>query len=129
MLGATRRSGGLKMIVRQLHDSLLTGHRLGEILITAMSLMLLISIITGLVTYRRFWRGFFRMPPRHQGARGWWAGLHRLTALWSLPFLIVVCLTGFYYLISILGVPIGSLSRTSGDHRAQCKASCRVQRG
>ena len=107
VLGATRRSGGLKMIVRQLHDSLLTGHRLGEILITTMSLMLLISIITGLVTYRRFWRGFFRMPPRHQGARGWWAGLHRLTALWSLPFLIVVCLTGFYYFITILGVPLG----------------------
>ena len=104
VLGVTGRKNGLKMIVRTFHDSLFTGHRLGLLAATSTSLLLLTFIVTGLVTYRRFWRGFFRAPPRHLGPRAWWAGLHRLTALWSLPFLIVMCLTGFYYFINAVGV-------------------------
>ncbi len=103
VLGTTSRTNSLKEIVRTFHDSLFTGHRLGLLAVTATSLLLLAFIVTGLVTYRRFWRGFFRAPPRHLGPRAWWAGLHRLAALWSLPFLIVICLTGFYYFINAAG--------------------------
>lgn len=121
VLGVTSRKNGLKMIVRTFHDSLFTGHRLGLLAVTATSLLLLTFIFTGLVTYRRFWRGFFRAPPRHLGPRAWWAGLHRLTALWSLPFLIVMCLTGFYYFINAVGVwPVhypATTNATEREHR------------
>lgn len=113
VLGSTPRLSGLNPIIRGIHDSLLTGHRLGVLVVSSASVFLLISIITGLISYRRFWRGFFRAPPRHMGARGWWGGLHRLTVLWALPFLIVITLTGLFYFITAIGIPAGAYPKAA----------------
>ncbi|SLN75908.1 PepSY-associated TM helix domain-containing protein [Ruegeria meonggei] len=113
VLGSTPRLSGLNPIIRGIHDSLLTGHRLGVLLVSSASVFLLISIITGLISYRRFWRGYFRPPPRHMGTRGWWGGLHRLTVLWALPFLIVITLTGLFYFITAIGVPSGTYPKAA----------------
>ncbi len=106
VLGATSRGNAVMPVIRAFHDGLLTGNWVGRLLATSTALALLVSIVTGLITYRQFWRGFFRMPSRHLGPRGWWGGLHRLTALWALPFLIVICLTGLYYFLESAGVPL-----------------------
>ena len=102
---ATGTSGqtDIRRIIFEFHSSFLTEHRLGNLLMTAFSLPLLLFIVTGLITYRRFWKGFFRLPSRQTGARGWWGGMHRLVMLWALPFLIVMGLTSGYYLIGALG--------------------------
>ena len=84
ILGITS-SSGLRKFFFEYHASMMTGHRIGGIIASGMSILLLSFLVTGLVTYPRFWRGLFRAPPRHLGSRAWWAGLHRLIAVWILP--------------------------------------------
>lgn len=91
--------------IRSFHDSFLTGRRLGAIATSSLSIFLLGLLIAGMVTYRRFWRGFLRLPPRHAGARGWWGGLHRLAGVWCLPFLTIIGLTGLMFLFDNLVQP------------------------
>lgn len=94
---------GLGDVILEIHANFLTGHRIGALLASGFSFILLGFLISGMISYRRFWRGFFRLPPRHQGARGWWGGLHRLSAVWSLPFLLIIALTGLYFFAQTLG--------------------------
>lgn len=89
-------------VVRELHDSFLTRQHIGGIIVCTASLFILIFLITGAITYRRFWRGFFRWPSRKRGRRMFWSDVHRLTAVWSLPFLLIIALTGVYYLLDRL---------------------------
>ncbi|WP_217350499.1 PepSY domain-containing protein [Ruegeria sp. HKCCD7255] len=93
-----------KEILRSFHDSLLTRHVVGTLVVTLAAPIMIILIITGLISYRRFWRGFFRWPKREMNARSYWGGMHRLTALWSLPFLVVVALTSLYYFAAVLSL-------------------------
>ena len=58
------RDGGFRDILRDLHDTFLTTKRPIFILISATSVLLLYQIVSGLITYRRFWKGFFRWPKR-----------------------------------------------------------------
>jgi uncharacterized iron-regulated membrane protein len=101
VLGVTGMAS-LRNILNDFHVDLLTGSRIGTIVNSAFSVFLMFFIITGLITYRRFWKGFFRWPTRLLDARAWWGGVHRLTALWVFPFLIVVAVTGFYFFIGAL---------------------------
>lgn len=91
---------GVKAALRAFHDSLFSGHIIGRLAVTAFAFALLVSIVTGLISYRRFWRGAFRLPDRRRGPRGWWGGMHRLLAVWSIPFLLVMALTGIYYFVA-----------------------------
>lgn len=93
-----------RRLVRSFHASFVTDKEPGGLLASALSLPLIFFIVTGLLTYRRFWRGFFRAPPRDKGRRAFWGGMHRLVALWSLPFLGLMALTGAYFFVSHLGV-------------------------
>ena len=97
-----------RAIATELHDRLLVpgrkGGRLGFLAVTAMSFVLLYSLISGLITYRRFWKGFFRKPPKDLGARGYQGGLHRLLGLWATVFLLIISLTGIYFFANGLGI-------------------------
>ncbi|MGJ5620578.1 PepSY-associated TM helix domain-containing protein [Sulfitobacter sp. MF3-043] len=94
---------GFRNILRDLHDTFLTTKQPIFILISASSVILLTQIISGLITYRRFWKGFFRWPSRTGGHRNWIGGLHRLTALWALPLILLIAMTSFYFLLGALG--------------------------
>lgn len=89
--------------LRALHDSMLVPKRLGFVLVTSTSFILLFLIIAGLITYRRFWHGLFRWPTRHLGARGYQSGWHRLIGVWSTVFLLMISVSGIYYLSTGLG--------------------------
>ena len=69
----------------------------GRYFVNFFGLLLLISIVTGLITYKKFWRGFWRRPRFHKGARTWLGDLHRLSALWSVWFLLIIGLTGTWW--------------------------------
>ncbi|MEQ9039512.1 MAG: PepSY-associated TM helix domain-containing protein [Silicimonas sp.] len=98
-------------VLRELHDSFLTRTHIGGIFVTAFSILLTGFLITGIVTYRRFWRGFFRWPSRTMGPRAYWGGVHRLTAVWSLPFLVLISITGLYYLLDrVVAMPYQDLA-------------------
>lgn len=85
-------------LVRQLHYNLFA-HPWGFYLNVTLAAWVIGAIVTGLVSYRRFWRGFFRRPRWHAAPRVLWGDLHRLLALWSLLFLILISMTGFWYLV------------------------------
>lgn len=87
---------------REMHRHLLLPAKYGIPLVTSLSILLLLSIITGLVTYKKFWRGFFRWPDGGN-ARRLIGDLHRFGGLWSLWFTAVITLTGVWYLVESLG--------------------------
>ena len=69
----------------------------GRYFVNFFGILLLLSIVTGLITYKKFWRGFLRRPRFHRGTRTWLGDLHRLTALWSVWFLLIIGLTGAWW--------------------------------
>ncbi len=70
---------------------------IGRYVVNVFGVLMLISIVTGLITYKKFWRGFLRRPRFDRGGRTWLGDLHRLTALWSVWFLLIIGLTGTWW--------------------------------
>lgn len=88
--------------LRQTHRHLMLPTKIGVPIVSAVSFLLLASLITGVVTYKKWWRGFLRLP-RAGDARRFNGDLHRLAGLWSLWFVALIAATGFWYLIESLG--------------------------
>lgn len=80
------------------------GYSWGWYLVSLLGLPMLASLITGLVVYKKFWKGFFKLPRRSHGSRIFWGDLHRLAGLWSIWFIAVISITSTWFLIqAILG--------------------------
>ena len=76
------------------------GYSWGWYLVSFLGLPLLASLVTGLVVYKRFWKGFFRPTLRiRHGARIFWGDFHRLSGIWSIWFIAVISITGTWFLI------------------------------
>jgi len=79
------------------------GYSWGWYLVSFLGLPLLASLVTGLVVYKRFWKGFFRPTLRFRhGARIFWGDFHRLSGIWSIWFIAVISITGTWFLIQAL---------------------------
>lgn len=89
--------------LRQTHRHLMLPVKYGVPIVCSLSFLLLASLITGLVTYKKFWRGFVRNPHWSGGARRLSGDLHRLGGLWSLWFVALMIATGLWYLVEELG--------------------------
>ena len=89
-------------ILRNLHRHLDLPTKIGVPIVSSLSLLLLITFATSLVVYKKWWRGFFR-PVRTRDARTLWGDLHRLAGVWSLWFILLIALTGLWYLVESLG--------------------------
>lgn len=88
--------------LRQVHRHLMLPTKIGIPIVCSLALLLAISLISGVVTYKKWWRGFLRRPRGGDGRR--LAGdLHRLMGLWSLWFVALIALTGIWYLVETLG--------------------------
>ncbi len=90
--------------MRSLHGWLLfpwqSGYSVGYYLVSAMALVMLGALITGLVIYKNFWRSFTRPKVRlNQGKKTVLTDLHRLAGVWSIWFLMVMSATGLWYLV------------------------------
>ncbi|WP_170376787.1 PepSY-associated TM helix domain-containing protein [Ruegeria atlantica] len=103
------RDIGFNTILGGLHDTFLIDKRIVFILISAMSIPLLFQMVSGLITYRRFWKGFFRWPSSSGGFRSWAGGAHRLAALWAAPLVFLIAITSFFFLLGGLGIEGGKL--------------------
>ena len=101
---AVTSARNFKDIVHELHDSLLVPSRVAFLAVSATSLILLYSVVSGLITYRRFWRGWLRFPAKGLTPRAKWAAWHRLLGIWSSPFLLIIGITGFYFFLGGLGL-------------------------
>ncbi len=113
----TTKVNGLRSFLHAFHVSFLMKMKLGDLAVLSFSFILFGMVVTGLITYRRFWKGFFRAPAGAVGSRGWWGGVHRLIALWTAPFLIVATVSASYFLLGHFGIrpaplkPIPTLER------------------
>lgn len=87
---------------RNTHRHLMLPVKYGVPLVSALSFLLIASMITGLVVYKKFWRGFLKRP-RVRDGRTFNGDLHRLLGVWSLWFIPVIALTGLFYLAESLG--------------------------
>ncbi|MEM7364770.1 MAG: PepSY-associated TM helix domain-containing protein [Pseudomonadota bacterium] len=88
----------IQRFLRQAHRHLMMPTNIGIPIVTILSFPLLIAIISGLMVYKQFWLGFLRWPRFDRAPRIWLGDLHRLGALWSIWFILVIALTGVWYL-------------------------------
>ena len=75
--------------------------RWGKYVVTAFGLILLISMVTGIIVYRKWWRGFFTLE-RRRGRRILWGSAHKLLGVWSLWFVAIMAITGTWYFVEAL---------------------------
>jgi uncharacterized iron-regulated membrane protein len=94
---------GAQRVLRNMHRHLNLPVKYGVPLVGSLALLLLVSFGTSLVVYKRWWRGFFR-PIRWRDARTAWGDVHRLMGVWSLWFVLLIALTGVWYLVEELGL-------------------------
>ncbi len=71
---------------------------IGSLIVALFSIPLLLMLLTSLLFYRRFWRGFLKLD-RRKGSKVFWSDVHKLTGLWSLWFIAIIATTGIWYLI------------------------------
>ncbi len=93
-------------LFRDAHRRLIIPSSWGIVLVSSLSILMILSLISGLFVYKKFWRGFFRKP-RQRDARTFWGDMHRLGGVWSLWFVVVIALTSVWYLIEALGFIFG----------------------
>lgn len=93
--------------MRSLHGWLLfpwqNSYSIGYYLVCAMAIVMLGALITGLIVYKSFWRAFTQPKLRlKQGKKTFLGDLHRLSGVWSIWFLLVMSVTGLWYLIQAI---------------------------
>lgn len=90
-------------VVRKTHDSLLVPFSKASLAVNALSFVVLMLVVTGLITYRRFWKGYFRRPHTTDDSRVRRGAWHRLTGIWIAPFLIASTLGSSVFFANDLG--------------------------
>lgn len=89
--------------LRNTHRHLMLPVKWGLPIVCTTAFLLLASLVTGLVAYKKWWRGFARVPQLRAGRRGearrFTGDLHRFAGLWSLWFVALMVVTGLWYLI------------------------------
>ncbi|MET0313494.1 MAG: PepSY-associated TM helix domain-containing protein [Hansschlegelia sp.] len=93
-----------RAFIRALHGWLLTpfgpGYAIGWYVVSALSIPLIGSLVTGIVVHKKFWRLYLRPRLRlSNGPRIFWGDLHRLVGVWSIPFIAIIATTALWFLI------------------------------
>lgn len=101
-------------VLRNLHRHLNLPTKYGIPIVGSLSILLLISLVTSFVVYRKWWRGFFK-PIRMRDVRTAWGDFHRLAGVWSLWFVALIALTGLWYLVEVLGGDAPALPRPAAE--------------
>ena len=82
---------------RMLHRHLMLPLTLGITVVSLFAVVMLAMLVSSLYIYKGWWKHFFRAP-RWQHRKTRWVDLHRLVGVWSLWFLLVISVTGCWYL-------------------------------
>lgn len=86
-----------QMVLRQLHRHLMLPATLGITLVTSTAFIFLGSLISGLALHRHWLTGLVTYP-RRKNSRLLWTDLHKLAGLWSAWLLLIMSITGVWYL-------------------------------
>lgn len=108
---------GAQRVLRNMHRHLNLPTEIGVPIVAFLGFLLLISLVTSLVVYKKWWRGFTK-PLRTRDARTWWGDFHRLSGVWSLWFVALIALTSIWYFAESLGLyaPPHPEVAVEGDH-------------
>ena len=93
---------GAHRVLRNMHRHLNLPGWIGIPLVSSLAFLLLVSLVTSLIVYKKWWRGFFK-PMRTRDARTGWGDFHRLTGVWSLWFVALMVVTGVWYFVESVG--------------------------
>ncbi len=93
---------GAKRVLRNMHRHLNMPVWLGVPIVSSLALLLLVTLVSSLVVYKKWWRGFLK-PIRTRDARTGWGDFHRLAGVWSLWFVLLMIVTGIWYLVEETG--------------------------
>ena len=88
---------GAARILRNMHRHLNMPVAYGVPIVSSLALLLLVSLVSSLVVYKKWWRGFLK-GIRTSSARTAWGDFHRLAGVWSLWFVALMIATGIWYL-------------------------------
>jgi uncharacterized iron-regulated membrane protein len=94
----------LQDVMRGLHYYLFLPNDVGFYLVTSLGIAMFGSLVTGLIVYKKFWRGFFKMPRLKRDLRTVMGDVHRLGGLWSIWFVAIISLSSIYYLAEGIGL-------------------------
>lgn len=99
---AVAQGGGsyfnVQRFFRSLHMALFLPFGVGIYIVGFAAVLLLLSALTPLVFYRRWWTRFFSLRTQG-GARAVTSQSHKLAGLWSFWFVALIALTGVWYTI------------------------------
>lgn len=101
---------GAARILRNMHRHLNLPVWIGVPIVTSLAFLLLVSLVSSFVVYKKWWRGFAK-PLRKRDARTWWGDFHRLAGVWSLWFVALIILTSVWYFAESLGLDAPSAPR------------------
>lgn len=90
---------------RSLHMSLFLKFGIGIYIVGATGVVLLLSGLTPFVFFKRWWTKFFRFHPRG-GARAVTSEVHKIAGLWGLWFVLLIAITGIWYLVEQLLIDV-----------------------
>jgi uncharacterized iron-regulated membrane protein len=90
---------------RNLHMMLFLPFPFGNYLVGLLAMFLLVSAITPLVFYKRWWQRFLQFKAGHD-RRALYSELHKLGGLWTLWFVLLIALTGVWYLVEQMSIDI-----------------------
>lgn len=90
---------------RSLHMALFLKFGIGIYIVGATGIVLLLSGLTPFVFFKRWWTKFFRFHPRG-GARAVTSEAHKFAGLWSLWFVLLIAITGIWYMVEQLLIDV-----------------------
>lgn len=68
----------------------------GTLVVGALGAALLLALVAGLISIRRWWRAFYTLRAG-RSARLFWSDLHRMLGVWALVIGIILSVTGLWY--------------------------------
>ncbi len=93
---------GVQRFLRSTHRHLMLPVKWGVIIVSVSALFLLISLVTSFKVYKKWWRGFARLP-QGKTARAWVGDAHRIMGVWSLWFVVAMIVTSAWYFAEQVG--------------------------
>lgn len=82
---------------REFHEAFFGLYGVGKFLVCLFTVPLFLSMLSAFYFYKRWWRRFFHLRVGKTNI-SLWSSLHKLVGLWSLWFVVIMAITGAWYL-------------------------------
>ena len=109
----------IQRYLRDLHYYLFIPFQIGHFTVLIFGFMLLISTVTALVFYRKWWKKLFEFKTSNRPVV-FFKSMHKLIGAWSVPFTILFSITGIWYFMERTN--LGSISEIANTRTPKIEA-------